>query len=107
MPKPVPATSIPLDETATWTDAAGQSYYAKTKYLAELEVWRGVAEGLNVVMVNPTVVLGAGDWTRSSLQLIKYVHDERPFYTDGLVNYVDVLDVAESLYRLMESEATS
>ena len=93
-----------ITEDQKWEDSPLNSNYAKTKYRAELEVWRGVAEGLNVVMVNPTVVLGAGDWTRSSLQLVKYVHDERPFYTDGLVSYVDVLDVAESLYRLMQSD---
>ena len=93
-----------ITEDQKWEESPLNSNYAKTKYRAELEVWRGVAEGLNAVMVNPTVVLGAGDWTRSSLQLIKYVHDERPFYTDGLVSYVDVLDVAESLYRLMQSE---
>ena len=93
-----------ITEEQKWEESPMNSNYAKTKYRAELEVWRGVAEGLNTVMVNPTVVLGAGDWTRSSLQLIKYVHDERPFYTDGLVNYVDVLDVAESLYRLMQSD---
>ena len=96
-----------ITEDQKWEESPMNSNYAKTKYRAELEVWRGVAEGLNVVMVNPTVALGAGDWTRSSLQLIKYVYDERPFYTDGLVNYVDVLDVAESLYRLMESEVTA
>lgn len=96
-----------ITEDQKWEDSPLNSNYAKSKYRAELEVWRGVAEGLNAVMVNPTVVLGAGDWTRSSLQLIKYVHDERPFYTDGLVSYVDVLDVAESLYRLMQSDVTA
>lgn len=99
--------SVVITENQKWEDSPLNSNYAKTKYRAELEVWRGVAEGLNVVMVNPTVVLGAGDWTRSSLQLIKYVQDERPFYTDGLVSYVDVLDVAESLYRLMQSDVTA
>jgi nucleoside-diphosphate-sugar epimerase len=96
-----------ITEDQKWEESPLNSNYAKSKYRAELEVWRGVAEGLNAVMVNPTVVLGAGDWTRSSLQLIKYVHDERPFYTDGLVSYVDVLDVAESLYRLMQSNVTA
>lgn len=95
-----------ITEDQKWEASPLNSNYARSKYRAELDVWRGVAEGLNAVMVNPTVVLGAGDWTRSSLQLIKYVHDERPFYTDGLVSYVDVLDVAESLYRLMQSGVT-
>jgi dihydroflavonol-4-reductase len=96
-----------VNEDQKWEDSPNNSIYAKTKYWGELEVWRGIAEGLNAVMVNPSVVLGVGDWSRSSLQLIKYVHDERPFYPVGLVNYVDVLDVTDALVRLMQSEVTA
>lgn len=98
---------IVIDEDQKWVDSPNNSIYAKTKYWAELEVWRGQSEGLSVVMVNPSVVLGAGDWNRSSLQLIKYVYDEKPFYPAGLVNYVDVLDVTDSLVRLMNSDSTA
>lgn len=98
---------IVIDENQKWQDSPNNSTYAKTKYRAELEVWRGIAEGLNAVMVNPSVVLGAGDWSRSSLQLIKYVSDEKPFYPDGLANYVDVLDVTDALVRLMASDITA
>ncbi|GAB2592178.1 NAD-dependent epimerase/dehydratase family protein [Spirosoma areae] len=96
-----------IDESQKWEDSPNNSTYAKTKYRAELEVWRGVAEGLRAVMVNPSIVLGAGDWSRSSLQLIKYVADEKPFYPAGLVNYVDVLDVTDVLVRLMQSDVTA
>lgn len=96
-----------INEELKWEDSPNNSLYAKTKYWAELEVWRGVAEGLNAVMVNPSVVLGVGDWSRSSLQLIKYVHDERPFYPAGLVNYVDVLDVTDVLVSLMQSDVSA
>ncbi|GAB3556589.1 NAD-dependent epimerase/dehydratase family protein [Spirosoma fluminis] len=99
--------SVLLAEDQKWEESPNNSTYAKTKYRAELEVWRGVAEGLNAVMVNPSVVLGVGDWTRSSLQLIKYVYDEKPFYPAGLVNYVDVLDVVDALVTLMQSEVTA
>lgn len=102
-----PGESVVIDERQKWEDSPGNSVYAKTKYRAELEVWRGVAEGLNAVMVNPSVVLGAGDWSRSSLQLIKYVNDERPFYPAGLANYVDVLDVVDALTGLMQSDVTA
>ncbi|MBD2755692.1 NAD-dependent epimerase/dehydratase family protein [Spirosoma validum] len=98
---------IRINETLKWEESPNNSAYAKSKYRAELEVWRGVAEGLNAVMVNPSIVLGTGDWSRSSLQLIKYVHDERPFYPAGLVNYVDVLDVTDALVRLMQSDVTA
>lgn len=95
---------IIINENQKWEESPLNSAYAKSKYRAELEVWRGVAEGLDAVMVCPSLVFGAGDWSRSSLQLIKYVSDERPFYPAGVANYVDVLDVAESLYRLMQSD---
>lgn len=93
---------IRIDASQKWEESAENSAYAKTKYRAELEVWRGRAEGLSAVIVNPSIVLGVGDWSRSSLQLIGYVRDERPFYPSGLFNYVDVLDVVEAVVRLMQ-----
>lgn len=96
---------IGIDESQKWEESPNNSAYAKSKYRAELEVWRGVAEGLPTVMVNPSIVLGEGDWNRSSVQLFKYVNDEKPFYPAGLVNYVDVFDVAEALFQLMEADS--
>ncbi|NID08866.1 NAD-dependent epimerase/dehydratase family protein [Fibrivirga algicola] len=99
----VPGQPVTLTEEQKWEESPLNSAYAKTKYRAELEVWRGAAEGLAVVMVNPTIVLGEGDWTRSSTQLVKYVYDEKRFYTEGDINYVDVLDVAEAIVKLLHS----
>ncbi|HEV7350715.1 SDR family NAD(P)-dependent oxidoreductase [Telluribacter sp.] len=98
---------IVITEDQRWEESPSNSHYAKTKYLAELEIWRGVAEGLNAVIVNPSLVLGEGDWDRSSTQIFRYVYDEKPFYTDGLMNYVDVVDVAEAVYRLLFSDITA
>ncbi len=81
---------VVIDETQRWEDSPNNSAYAKTKYLAELEVWRGISEGLPAVIVNPSLILGEGDWQKSSTQLFKYVYDGKPFYTEGTVNYVDV-----------------
>lgn len=93
-----------LNENAKWDPAADLSAYASSKYFAELEVWRGVAEGLDAVVVNPSIVLGPADWNRSSTQLFKYVYDERRFYTAGEANFVDVRDVVEAMLRLTFSE---
>ncbi|TLU99012.1 NAD-dependent epimerase/dehydratase family protein [Dyadobacter luticola] len=93
-----------LDEDQRWEDSPENSEYAKTKHLAELEVWRGTSEGLNAVIVNPTLILGEGDWEKSSTQIFKYVYREKPFYTEGIANYVDVRDVAEVVYRLLGSD---
>ncbi|WP_138483101.1 NAD-dependent epimerase/dehydratase family protein [Dyadobacter bucti] len=102
--KIIPGLDITLDENQRWEDSPENSEYAKTKHLAELEVWRGIAEGLNAVIVNPTLILGEGDWSKSSTQIFRYVYKEKPFYTEGLANYVDVLDVAKIISLLLSSE---
>jgi len=89
-----------VTETATWDLGAAHPAYATSKYLGELEVWRGMAEGLSGVIVNPSVVLGPGDWQRSSTRLLRYAHQEHRFYTRGLVNFVDVRDVVAQLLHL-------
>ena len=96
-----------IDESQKWEENPENSFYAQTKYRAELEVWRGMAEGLNAVIVNPSVVMGVGDWSRTSTQLVKYVLDEKQFYPNGLINYVDVLDVADALAQLMQSDISA
>ena len=94
------AAPVVVDETATWDLGAAHGAYATSKYLGELEVWRGVAEGLSAVVVNPSVVLGPGDWGRSSTRLLRYAAQEHWFYTPGLVNFVDVRDVVAHLLHL-------
>lgn len=93
-----------IDENQKWEDSPLNSHYAKSKYLAECEVWRGEAEGLEVAVVNPSVILGEGDWKRSSTQLFKYVYDQNKFYTLGSLNYVDIDDVTEAIYRLISKQ---
>ena len=109
--RPAPKKGEPIEgritEAQRWEESPLNSAYAKSKYMAELEVWRGIAEGLPAVILNPSVVLGEGDWSRSSTQLFKYVYSQKPFYTDGWVNYVDVQDVAEIALKLLDSEIHS
>jgi nucleoside-diphosphate-sugar epimerase len=59
-----------------------------------------VAEGLSAVIVNPSVVLGPGNWHRSSTRLLRYAYDEHYFYTQGQVNFIDVRDVVNQLLCL-------
>lgn len=95
---------IKIDEKSTWEDNPLNSNYAKTKYLAEIEVWRGQSEGLNSVIVNPSLILGEADWNKSSTQLLKFVYDEHTFYPAGNLNYVDVEDVVMCIYQLVISD---
>lgn len=95
---------IVISENQKWEDSPLNSHYAKTKYLAECEVWRGEAEGLNVVVVNPSVILGEGDWNRSSTQLFKYIADGNKFYTLGTTNVVDIKDLTKVIEALTLSD---
>jgi nucleoside-diphosphate-sugar epimerase len=92
-----------IDETTKWVESPLNSYYAESKYLAELEVFRGREEGLDVCMVNPSVILAQAPLHQSSAQLFKYVTSEKPFYVDGLINYVDVRDVGALILQLLHS----
>lgn len=93
-----------IDEKARWTpEYTGFSAYAFTKNLAELEVWRGQAEGLDVVIVNPSFVLGYDENNRSSTVLIDYIKSEKPYYGSGFSNFVDVRDVAQMTISLLEN----
>ncbi|KAA9341011.1 NAD-dependent epimerase/dehydratase family protein [Adhaeribacter soli] len=92
------------DEEAKWDLNAYHTDYAESKYNAELEVWRGISEGLNAVIVNPSIVLGPGNWAESSTKLFRYVFEEKPFYTEGSANFVDVRDVVEVMLQLAFSD---
>lgn len=90
-----------IAEDNQWVDSPMNSVYARSKYLAELEVFRANEEGLDAVVVNPSVILAPANWDKSSAQLFKYVYDQRSFYTDAYLNYVDVRDVVDITYRLL------
>jgi dihydroflavonol-4-reductase len=93
-----------ITEEEQWEESKYNSVYGLSKYLAETEVWRGVAEGLNAVIINPSTILGEGDWDRGSARLIKVVYNEFPFYTSGISGWVDVQDVVNAMYQLMQSD---
>lgn len=93
-----------INEKAQWIDSKQNSVYAKSKYLAELEVWRGSEEGLNVAIVNPTIILGPGNWSEGSAAVFNTIAKGFKFYTEGVNGYVDARDVAEVMCKLMESD---
>jgi dihydroflavonol-4-reductase len=83
-----------IDEKFNWADADEHTAYGQSKHQAELEALRGGVEGMNVVVLNPALVLGPGPWDQSSMQVFKYVYEEKPFYTAGCMNYIDARDLA-------------
>lgn len=93
-----------ISEVNTWVESAINSDYAKSKYLSELEVYRGQEEGLSVAMVNPSIILAPDLQLRSSAQIFKYVIEERSFFIDGQINFVDVRDVVEIIYKIFKEK---
>lgn len=96
-----------VDEDQKWEESRSNTPYAISKYQAELEVWRGMAEGLNAVILNPTTVLGYGNWHNSSCSLFRQVFNEFPYYTTGVNGFVDVQDTARAAVLLMESSISN
>ena len=96
-----------VTEEKKWLPSKLHTTYAISKYHAELEVWRGAAEGLNMVIVNPSTVLGYGNWSTSSCAIFKSVYREFPWFTKGINGFVAVTDVARAVVLLMESDMSS
>jgi nucleoside-diphosphate-sugar epimerase len=95
-----------INEDNKWVENKLNSEYAESKYLAELEVFRGQEEGLAIDIVNPSVILSQADWDKSSAQLFKYVWKNKPFYTQGSLNYVDARDVVAMISLLLQKKAS-
>ena len=93
-----------VDESCAWEKTKGKSGYAVSKFRAEMEVWRGIEQGLNATIVNPSVILGPSSWTSGSGLLFKAVEKGLPFYTLGMTGYVDVRDVVKGMISAMEKE---
>jgi dihydroflavonol-4-reductase len=96
-----------INETMSWTQENSNSKYGHSKYLGELEVWRGVAEGLNAVIVNPVIILGAGNWNEGSTKIFKTVYDGFPWYTTGTTGFVGAKDLVVAMSLLMDSDITA
>ncbi|HXL55402.1 MAG TPA: NAD-dependent epimerase/dehydratase family protein, partial [Chitinophagaceae bacterium] len=96
-----------VTEKMQWTEETNNSEYGRSKFFAEMEVWRGVGEGLDAVIVNPTIILGAADWNKGSSAIFKKMYNEFPWYTNGVTGFVDVQDVVKAMILLMESDISN
>lgn len=91
-------------ESMQWSPETSNSAYGQSKYLSELEVWRGISEGLSAVIVNPVIILGPGNWEKGSSGIFKSAYNEFPWYTEGMSGFVYVGDVVKAMILLMESD---
>jgi len=101
------AADTPIDEATEWRDAAHRSVYAQSKRRAELEVHRGIAEGLNAVIVNPALVFGVGGPGTNTRRIVDAVRRGwLPAVPPGGTNVVDVKDVATGHRKAMRRGET-
>ncbi len=98
---------LPVSETDKWEHDKNISKYALSKYKSELEVWRGIKEGLDAVIINPSVIMGLGSYKKGSGAIFELVHKGIKIYPPGSVGIVDVEDVASVMIVLMENTSIS
>jgi len=96
------ADTLTYDENSKWTASRFNTPYAISKYRAELEVWRGVQEGLQALIIMPSVILGKISDERSSTQIYHYVLEENKYYPQGTVNFIDIRDAVEITLQLYQ-----
>jgi dihydroflavonol-4-reductase len=92
-----------VSEEKKWEDSKANTHYAITKHQAEMQVWRGFAEGLEGVIINPSTILGFGNWHQSSCAIFRTAYKEFSWYTKGVNGFVGVEDAAEAAVRLLLS----
>jgi dihydroflavonol-4-reductase len=97
-----PDITININESVYWKSSPQASDYAISKYNGEREVWRGIEEGLQAIIVNPSIILGPGFWNQSSGKLISTCYKGTPFYTTGSSAVVNAMDVASCMIALVD-----
>lgn len=95
-----------VNEEKKWVTSKLNSHYGISKNKAEMEVWRAMGEDLDAVIINPSTVLGFGNWHDSSCAIFKNVYKGFKWYTKGINGFVSVEDVAKIAVLLMESNIT-
>jgi nucleoside-diphosphate-sugar epimerase len=91
-------------ENMIWAHSKTSTGYALSKFRSEMEVWRGMEEGLNALIVNPSIILGPGFWERGSSSMFSRVAGGLKYAAPGVTGYVGVQDVVAAMIRLMNSD---
>ena len=91
-----------ITEETYWTPSKRKSGYSLSKFFSEMEVWRGIEEGLDAVIVNPSIIMGPGNWDIGSPKLFQSIWKGLNYYTKGITGFVDVRDVVKAMILLME-----
>jgi len=92
-----------ISEETNWVPSKKNSGYSESKFFSEAEIWRGMEEGLDAVIVNPSIIFGPADWNSGSAKMFGTVWDGMKFYTKGVTGFIDVKDVVKAMLLLMET----
>jgi dihydroflavonol-4-reductase len=95
---------LPATESLIWSHTKTSTAYAESKFRSEMEVWRGIEEGLDAVIVNPSIILGPGFWERGSSSMFSRVAGGLKYAAPGVTGYVGVQDVVSAMISLMNSK---
>jgi nucleoside-diphosphate-sugar epimerase len=92
-----------ITEETNWVPSKKNSGYSDSKFFSEVEIWRGIEEGLDAVIVNPSIIFGPGNWESGSSKIFKTIWDGMKFYTKGVTGFVDVKDVVQAMILVMDA----
>jgi nucleoside-diphosphate-sugar epimerase len=92
-----------IDENCMWADSRLNSGYSQSKFYSEMEVWNGIDNGLNAVIVNPSIIFGPGFWDKGSSSMFLNIFRGLKFYANGVTGFVSVEDVSMAMIALMKS----
>ncbi len=93
-----------VTEQTPWVPSKNNSAYSESKFFSETEIWRGIEEGLEAVIVNPSIILGPANWHTGSAQFFKTIGAGMKFYTKGVTGYISVKDVVNTMILLMSDK---
>ena len=99
-----PPEGSPAVESMIWSRTRTSTGYSISKFNSEMEIWRAMEEGLNAVIVNPSIILGPGFWERGSSSMFSRVAKGLRYAAPGVTGYVGVQDVVSAMIRLMNSD---
>jgi nucleoside-diphosphate-sugar epimerase len=91
-----------VNEETNWVPSKKNSGYSESKFYSEVEIWRGIEEGLDAIIVNPSIILGPAKWDTGSAKIFKTVWNGIKFYTKGVTGFVDINDVVNAMVQLMD-----
>lgn len=93
----------PVTEETSWTPSRNNSGYSESKFFSEAEIWRGVEEGIEAVVVNPSIIIGPGHWGSGSTSFFPVIDGGLKFYPRGTTGFVDVRDVVDAILLLTDT----